>query len=102
MHPNHKSIKKDLDRTRKQNPCEHISKKKAIAILKNPKKEQPNGNSDDKSKEKAPDDTFKQCAPVEEESIVDDDPVADSTEETPNATLSKTDKHSPYPNYNYN
>jgi len=77
-----------------KNPLEHIQEKSDSDPVKI-KEGTANGNSDDKNKEKTPDDTFKQCAPVEEESIVDDDPVADSTEETPNATLSENGQTQP-------
>jgi hypothetical protein len=77
-----------------KNPLEHIPEKTESDPEKI-KKGTANGNSDDKNKEKAPDDTFKKCPPAEEESIVDDDPVADSTVETSNATLSENGQTQP-------
>ena len=71
-----------------KNPLEHTPEK-TDNDPKKIKEGKANTTSDDKNKEKNPEDTFKQCQ-VEPESIVDDDPVADSTEvgtENKDATL---------------
>ena len=74
-----------------KNPLEHTPEKTDSDIEKI-KAGTANASSDDKNKEKNPEDTFKKCAteaPPEEESTVDDDPVSDSTDVTnsDNATL---------------
>jgi hypothetical protein len=70
-----------------KNPLEHTPEK-TDNDPKKIKEGKANTTSDDKNKEKNPEDTFKQCQ-VEPESIVDDDPVADSTEVGTDTTENK-------------
>lgn len=66
-----------------KNPLEHTPEK-TNSDMEEIKKGNANKTSDEKNKEKAPEDTFKQCVtpPGNEESIVGDDPVDDSTAES--------------------
>lgn len=74
-----------------KNPLEHTPEK-TDSDPEKIKAGTANETSDDKNKEKAPDDTFKKCQVEEEESTVDDDPVADSTEVGTDTTETGTGK----------